>query len=60
MRRGCRVIPAWLVAAVEISNYGSVSGAHGTADSHCYARLVITVGDLHTAESFSDSLASKR
>jgi hypothetical protein len=41
---------------VEISNYGSVSGAHGTADSHCYARLVITVGDLHTAESFSDSL----
>jgi hypothetical protein len=37
---------------VEISNYGSVSGAHGTADSHCYARLVINVGDLHTAESF--------
>jgi len=45
---------------VEISNDGSVSGSRGTADCDRLARLVITVGDFHTAESFSDSLRQDR
>ena len=43
---------------MEISNDGSVSGRRGTADCDRQARLVIAIGDFHTAEPFPDSLAS--
>ena len=56
----CRVIPAWRVAAVEISNEPAVSALGVTAERDGRGQLIVAVGDIHTAESFPDSLASKR
>jgi hypothetical protein len=57
---GCRVNPAWRVAAVEISNESAVSALGVTAERDGWGQLIVAVGDIHTAESFPDSLASKQ
>jgi hypothetical protein len=59
-RRGCRVNPAWRVATVEISNEPAVSVLGVTAQRDGWAQLIVAVGDIHTAESFPDSLRRKR
>ena len=59
-RRGRRVNPAWRVAAVEISNEPAVSALGVTAERDGWGQLIVAVGDIHTAESFPDSLASMR
>jgi hypothetical protein len=59
-RRGCRVNPAWRDAAVEISNKPAVSAVGVTAERDGWGQLIIAVGDIHTAESFPDSLRQRR
>ena len=59
-RRGCRVIAASRVVAVEISNEPAVSALGVTAERDGCGQLIVAVGDIHTAESFPDSLASER
>src|SRR5687767_1694607 len=59
MRRGCRVNAAWRAAAVEISNEPAVSALGVTAEGDGWGQLIVAVGDIHTAESFPDSLAWK-
>jgi hypothetical protein len=50
---------AWR-AAVEISNEPAVSAFGVTAERDGWGQLIVAVGDIHTAESFPDSLATKR
>jgi hypothetical protein len=45
---------------VEISNEPAVSALGVTAERDGWGQLIVAVGDIHTAESFPDSLASKR
>jgi hypothetical protein len=45
---------------VEISNEPAVSPLGVTAERDGWGQLIVAVGDIHTAESFPDSLASKR
>jgi hypothetical protein len=59
-RRGCRVNPAWCVAAVEISNEPAVSALGVAAERDGWGKLIVAVGDIHTAESFPDSLRRMR
>jgi hypothetical protein len=59
-RRGCRVIPAGCVAAVEISIEPAVSALGVTAERDGLGPLLVAVGDIHTAESFPDSLRHTR
>lgn len=44
---------------MEISNEPAVSPRGVTAARDGWGQLIVTVGDIHTAESFPDSLASK-
>jgi hypothetical protein len=60
LRRGCRVNPAWRAAAVEISNEPAVSALGVAAERDGWGKLIVAVGDIYTAESFPDSLASMR
>jgi hypothetical protein len=53
----CRVNAAWRAAAVEISNKPAVSALSVTAECDGWGQLIVAVGDIHTAESFPDSLA---
>jgi hypothetical protein len=46
--------------AVEISNEPVVAALGVTAKRDGWGQLIIAIGDFHTAESFPDSLASKR
>jgi hypothetical protein len=43
---------------VEISNEPAVSALGVTAERDPGGQLIVAVGDIHTAESFPDSLAS--
>jgi hypothetical protein len=45
---------------MEISNEPAVSALRVLAERDGWGQLVVAVGDIHTAESFSDSLAYKR
>jgi hypothetical protein len=45
---------------VEISNKPAVSAVGVTAERDGWGQLIIAVGDIHTAESFPDSLASEQ
>jgi hypothetical protein len=45
---------------VEISNEPAVSALGVTAERDGWGQFIVAVGDIHTAESFPDSLASKR
>src|SRR3954449_8163783 len=58
-RRGCRVNPARPVAAVEISNDPAVLALGVAAERDSGDQLDVAVGDIHTAESFPDSLRRK-
>jgi hypothetical protein len=42
---------------VEISNEPAVSAFGVTAEHDRWGQLIVAVGDIHTAESFPDSLA---
>jgi hypothetical protein len=42
--------------AVEISNEPNVSALGVTAERDGWGRFIVAVGDIHTAESFPDSL----
>jgi hypothetical protein len=44
---------------VEISNEPAVSAIGVTAERDGWGQLIITVGDIHTAESFPDSLTTR-
>jgi hypothetical protein len=44
---------------VEISNEPAVSALGVTAERDGWGQLIVAVGDIHTAESFPDSLAWK-
>jgi hypothetical protein len=46
--------------AVAISNEPAISALGVTAERHRWRQLIVAVGDIHTAESFPDSLASHR
>jgi hypothetical protein len=59
MRRGCRVNPARCVAAVEISNEPAFSALGVTAERDGWAEFIVAVGDIHTAESFPDSVPGR-
>jgi hypothetical protein len=58
--RGCRVNPAWRVAAAEISNQPAVSALGVTAERDGWGQLIVAVGDIHTAESFPDSVDTEQ
>jgi len=45
---------------VEISNEPAVSALGVTAERDGWGPLIVAVGDIHTAESFPDSLRQKR
>jgi hypothetical protein len=45
---------------VEISNEPPVSALGLTAERNGWGQLIVAVVDIHTAESFPDSLAWKR
>jgi hypothetical protein len=45
---------------VEISNERAFSALGITAECDGWGRLIVAIGDIHTAESFPDSLASMR
>jgi hypothetical protein len=45
---------------VEISNKPAVSALGMTAERDVWGQLTVAVGDIHTAESFPDSLRRKR
>jgi len=46
--------------AVETSNEPAVSALGVTAERDSAGQLLVAVGNIHTAESFLDSLASKQ
>jgi hypothetical protein len=45
---------------VEISNEAAVSPLGVTAESDGWGQLIVTVGDIHRAEPFPDSLRQAR
>jgi hypothetical protein len=45
--------------AVEISNEPAASALGVTAERDGWGQLIVAVGDIHTAESFPDSLRQK-
>ena len=57
---GCRVNAVWRVATVEISNEPAASALGVTAERDGWGQLIVAVGDIHTAESFPDSVAWQR
>jgi hypothetical protein len=56
---GCRVNPAWPVAAVEISNEPAVTALGVALERDGWDNLIVAVGDIHTAVSFPDSLVGE-
>jgi len=53
---GCRIKPAWSLATVRIFNVRRVVTVRETTKWGRTRRLVVAVGDFHTAVGLSDSL----